>query len=202
MALARFNLHHRNRASCSRGWEFYLATTRATTRACEEASDGSWRRGDKVCIPYSAKMPGTLIVSPTSPLISMLSHMHNTSTMPPNVEFLYSTKAPLARKNNIHPQHILFLPRLTAITAERPGQFELTLFVTGDEYKKIKDPQALGWFHTRRIEEADLIHALGAERDETVVYICGPPGLTDELVEWFGKQEGMSSDRVFCEKWW
>lgn len=135
----------------------------------------------------------------------MLSHMHNTDTIPSQVEFLYSTCPPLTDKHNVKPSSILFLPRLTSIAEQHLSQVELTLFLTNKKYKKIKDPQALGWFHDRRMAEADWRHALGSDvgvREGTVVYVCGPPGMTDEVVEWFGRQEGMDRGRVFCEKWW
>jgi NAD(P)H-flavin reductase len=131
--------------------------------------------------------------------------MHNTETMPPEIEFLYSTKPQLTGKHNIKPSTILFLSRLTSIASKRPGQLELTLFLTNQKYKKIKDPQTLGWFHDRRIQEADLLHALGKDvslRAKTVCYVCGPPTMTDGVVGFLARQEGMSEERVFCEKWW
>ncbi|KIW02583.1 uncharacterized protein PV09_06033 [Verruconis gallopava] len=140
-----------------------------------------------------------------NPLISMLAHMHDTSSALPEIHFLYSTKPPLTEKQNIDPGKILFLSRLTEMAGQHPDRLDLTLFLTCREYKKIKDPQTLGWFHDRRIEETDLRHALGenvSERSGTVVYVCGPPKMTDEIVAWFGKQDGLSDERIFCEKWW
>ena len=56
----------------------------------------------------------------------------------------------------------------------------------------------------RRIEHGDLMQCLGPEegRSNTVVYVCGPPEMTDEFVEVFGKAAGMDERRVLCEKWW
>jgi NAD(P)H-flavin reductase len=125
--------------------------------------------------------------------------------MPLKVEFLYSTKPALTEKQNINPSAVLFLSRLTRIASERPNQFDLTLFVTNQEYQKIKDPQALGWFHDRRISEVDLLAALGLDvnmRAKTVCYVCGPPKMTDQTVAFLGRQGGMDMERVFCEKWW
>lgn len=58
--------------------------------------------------------------------------------------------------------------------------------------------------HSRRIAHEDLMEALGPVegRKGMVVYICGPPGMTDEFVEVMGGAEGMDGGRVFCEKWW
>jgi NAD(P)H-flavin reductase len=131
--------------------------------------------------------------------------MHSTNTTSPKVEFLYSTKPPLTDKHNIKPSSILFLSRLTEVASKRPDQVECTVFLTNQKYKKIKDPQALGWFHDRRIKEADLLHALGADLDvrrRTLCYVCGPPKMTDDIVSWFAQQEGLSTERVLCEKWW
>lgn len=48
------------------------------------------------------------------------------------------------------------------------------------------------------------MEALGPveKRKGVVVYICGPPGMTDEFVEVMGRAEGMDPTMVFCEKWW
>jgi NAD(P)H-flavin reductase len=56
----------------------------------------------------------------------------------------------------------------------------------------------------RRIIEKDLIDALGlvGERPETVCYICGVPGMTDEFVGKARRAEGMEGENVLFEKWW
>ena len=56
----------------------------------------------------------------------------------------------------------------------------------------------------RRITEEDLCDALGSisEREQAVAYVCGPPVMTDWAVERLRDAEGMSSERVLCEKWW
>jgi hypothetical protein len=55
-----------------------------------------------------------------------------------------------------------------------------------------------------RIRHEDLMEALGSEgkRADTVVYVCGPPAMTDEFVEVFKRAPGMEERRVLCEKWW
>lgn len=52
--------------------------------------------------------------------------------------------------------------------------------------------------------EAEAEADAGVERrmKETVVYVCGPAGMTDEFVEIVSGIEGMERERVFCEKWW
>jgi hypothetical protein len=57
---------------------------------------------------------------------------------------------------------------------------------------------------SRRIEYGDLLDCLGPEeeREKTVVYVCGPPAMTDEFVDVLWKAPGMENRRVLCEKWW
>ena len=38
--------------------------------------------------------------------------------------------------------------------------------------------------------------------NNSVVYICGPPAMTDEIVRRLKEEEGMEERRVLCEKWW
>ena len=42
----------------------------------------------------------------------------------------------------------------------------------------------------------------GKGREGTVCYVCGPQKMTDEVVEFLGRQVGMAPGRVLCEKWW
>ena len=58
--------------------------------------------------------------------------------------------------------------------------------------------------HHRRISHADLTTALGSlkERNGVVAYVCGPAKMTDEFVDVLSTAEGMTEDRVLCEKWW
>lgn len=41
-----------------------------------------------------------------------------------------------------------------------------------------------------------------ADRDSVVAYVCGPAGMTDEVVDVLSKAEGMEQGRVLCERWW
>lgn len=56
----------------------------------------------------------------------------------------------------------------------------------------------------RRFDEGDLIRTLGPvkERNGVVAYVCGPPPMTDYVVESLRKADGMDETRVLCEKWW
>lgn len=120
------------------------------------------------------------------------------------VKFLYSVKT---TSNNI--DEILFLPRLAKIFEEfhfgRQGRLEL--FVSNGEH--VGDARSLGLEYfigvtMGRVTEGGLVEALGPveERGDTVCYICGPPGMTDEFVEKARKAEGMREENVLFEKWW
>ena len=66
------------------------------------------------------------------------------------------------------------------------------------------DPE-IGMFEKfHRFMEGDLEEALGPveEREGVVVYVCGPPGMTDWAVAKLKGAVGMRSERVLCEKWW
>ena len=58
--------------------------------------------------------------------------------------------------------------------------------------------------HDRRITHEDLITALGPveERSGVVAYVCGPARMTDEFVDVLQRADGVSVERVLCEKWW
>ncbi|KAF2837808.1 ferredoxin reductase-like protein [Patellaria atrata CBS 101060] len=132
-----------------------------------------------------------------NPLISMVTHLHETDEMPPSVKFLYGTKS-----GSRGLDEILFVDRLQSIQKLRPGQFQLDLFLTGklpETQGKIRET-----LNSRRITSDDLISAIGdvAEREATVCYICGPPPMTDEFVAFLQDQEGIAKERVLCEKWW
>lgn len=136
-----------------------------------------------------------------NPLISMISHMHHANTMPSSVEFIYATK--------LADGQVLFADRLLHIASNRPEQLKLKFFLTkpGErDAEPFQDIRMAGLSVSpahRRLSSDDVLEALGdAQRDKTVCYVCGPPQMTDELVELLREQDGMSADRVLCEKWW
>ena len=131
----------------------------------------------------------------------------------PAVHFIYASRAP-------EPSHslseVLFLDRLQDLSKHLKDiarrQFALDVFLT--PYRKEGRQEQVhetdtsgrhGNFHRgRRFTHEDLLRALGPEggRQGTVVYVCGPPAMTDEVVDFMAGQQGMSSSRVMCEKWW
>lgn len=60
----------------------------------------------------------------------------------------------------------------------------------------------------RRMTREDILEAVGQtaeERHTALVYVCGPPDMTDDLVGWLEELEGFKEEdvkRVLCEKWW
>lgn len=131
----------------------------------------------------------------------MVSHLQQTKQMPRDVRFIYASRmhAPNGK--------ILFLSRLQAISTElSPGQFVLQLYLTGGaEHNPLGlEEDARIIVRKRRISHSDLLDALGGveDRSRVVCYVCGPPAMTDDFVTFLGNAEGMSKERVLCEKWW
>ncbi|PLN76393.1 hypothetical protein BDW42DRAFT_197196 [Aspergillus taichungensis] len=162
-----------------------------------------------------------------NPLISILSHLNNntnnTNHHHPhsyNIHILYSTKHP----PNTDLSQILFLPRLQQIIRSQSYShrlcISLDLFLTSpsssenptspasDAASSSSSPPSADEFHihNRRINESDLRTALASangrtEPAGTVCYVCGPPRMTDEMVDVLGGLLG-GQERVFYEKWW
>lgn len=145
-----------------------------------------------------------------NPLISIMSHLCRSPVRPAEIHFVYATKA----TPDLDPQKILFLTRLQdLVAAEADPKVTLSLFLTGTgDDGRIEHGKLPNRTFARRISEADLVRAIdgyqqniwGAEHDRkgTVAYVCGPPKMTDEFVGFLRKQDGMSEQRVLCEKWW
>lgn len=171
--------------------------------------------------------------------------------MPPVVRVLYSSKR--THDGNGNPEAVLFEDRIREITrsyeSARPEgghkdvqrgihdvvDMKFILFETthesgrrsGENVETKKDeekPSSSVKTVYRRIEERDLLDALGAgvgPRDDdvhradgnadrtdpdfdtnTVAYVCGPPLMTDAFVAFFKRAGRMDERRVLCEKWW
>ncbi|KAH7109061.1 hypothetical protein B0J11DRAFT_586667 [Dendryphion nanum] len=159
-----------------------------------------------------------------NPLIAILSHLRQHGNPPSEVSLFYSTKLPSADPES---SEVLFLPRIldayeTSASTEAEGlKGQLELFFTGSwenapvspnngllrslqSRDKAKYKRAIIEAQIGRIDEAALKRALGDhhQRQSSVFYVCGPPEMTDSIVEYLGKQDNVSPDRVLCEKWW
>ncbi|KAL6715648.1 hypothetical protein ACLMJK_006609 [Lecanora helva] len=146
---------------------------------------------------------------PGSPLISILTHLHQRPKQrPPALTFLYS-----ARKDPSGDlSSILFLDRLQRAFPRDKSlpNWSFELFVT-NTHPESRSAEAQETAATgarkipyRRLAKEDLLSALGPvnERNETVCYVCGPPGMTDWAVETIKDARGMDPQKVLCEKWW
>ena len=77
-----------------------------------------------------------------------------------------------------------------------------------DDQDQVGDPNL--WPSTaeascgKRIQWDEIQDAIGTpeERKSAVVYVCGPPNMTDEIVGRLKGEEMMPAERVYCEKWW
>lgn len=145
-----------------------------------------------------------------NPVMSMLSAMYGLGPgvvggMVKSVRVLYTT-----RKRD--GEEVLFYERIRTIAEAYEGSedidFRFVLHETGGEGASGADSHVGGTksveHKLRRIGHGDLLDCLGPreDRENTVVYVCGPPEMTDDFVEVFGKAEGMEQRRVLCEKWW
>lgn len=138
-----------------------------------------------------------------SPLMSIFSHLMQSSSRPKSIRFLYATRV---AGFPIKPAEILFLPRLMELagSAAVPGT-QLSLHVTGVSREDLAGVSGLPEETTTgRITDEMLEAALGnvADRAKTLCYVCGPPRMTDAIVEFLKSRRGMDERRVLCEKWW
>lgn len=137
-----------------------------------------------------------------SPLKSIISHLHQTATMPDEVWFLYTVRWPSQQKRL---DEILFYEELRAIAQAEGTRFKLHLFITDASSCDASDGSDSGHkVYARRISQLDLMTAVGPreQRESVVCYICGLPSMTDSFVKFLQEVEGMEKDRVLYEKWW
>ncbi|KAJ8065671.1 hypothetical protein OCU04_006343 [Sclerotinia nivalis] len=135
------------------------------------------------------------------------------------VKFLYSTKAPSPigegeEREERDRGEILFLPRLLSIFAARKN-WDFQLFITGDTHTNSNpstpNPPTTPTItpQTRRITASDIQLSLPTKdqnqkqnQKQTIIYICGPPLMTDKFISYIRDTEGMDEERVVCERWW
>lgn len=151
--------------------------------------------------------------------MSILSHLHQIpQEIPPSIKLIYSSRpGPTGSSGSI-----LFLSRIRRLFNEKgiSSVRSLELFYTsttssesefGSERNKASVPPKLGMASTHpqricfgRIAEEDLLSAVGPldKRGGTVAYVCGPPPMADWVAAKLKGFEGMSEERILCEKWW
>lgn len=151
-----------------------------------------------------------------NPLVSILSHLNSQplDTHPLNIHFLYSSRLPngvekSSKEANL--EQILFLSRLRNIvraqSQSKKLRISLHLFLTNlnsSQPESTRDPADLA-IHPRRINEDDLRSSItGTDGHmKTVAYICGPPHMTDEMIDRLKViLDDRDERRIFYEKWW
>lgn len=146
----------------------------------------------------------------------MLSHINNNepgTQRPDNIRILYTTRLPQHEKTTEQGlDQILFLPRLRQMVQSQKthqSRVSLDLFLTNLQPSAdlLSAPSDIV-IHSSRIRDGDLQSAIG-NRDsdpsskDTVCYVCGPPAMTDSIVERLKGMLGEGGEkRVFFEKWW
>lgn len=130
-----------------------------------------------------------------NPLISMVSFIAEEvkagrmKEVP--ITFLYSVK-----RVEEEDGKILFVDRLEGSEIREVLQ-ELKVEINITEKERMV-------FGNTRITEQQLIEALGEkdQRKHAVLYVCGPPNMTDKFVEIARPVEGMLEENILFEKWW
>jgi ferredoxin-NADP reductase len=141
-----------------------------------------------------------------NPFMSMVGVIGKAYGKSYHVTVLYSVKDP----GDHRLSSVLYLESLAKLFKVEWVKGELVLHLTSGE-KGTQSPddavELAGYqmkCRRRRITKEDLLSALGnvEEARSTVVYICGVPLMTDELVEVAQQAAGMDPKRVLCERWW
>ena len=118
---------------------------------------------------------------------------------------MYATKMPEGSDSRI-----LFLDRIQEfLFSDGLGnsQNSFNLYLTGSKSNSsssaMLDHPGAQLFE-RRFSPEDFLSLLPSthSRSGTVVYVCGPPEMTDEVIAFLKGLEGMVGDQVLCEKWW
>lgn len=163
-----------------------------------------------------------------NPLMSIVSHLAEgvegvdgeRSSCPYDVQFMYSTKVPpsppdsFGESSILDSEKILFMERLAAIFGREKVRGQMRMFLTGlgpgpaspRSESVLRCNEMDVPFKRRRMGLEDVAEALGpeAERGNVLVYVCGIPSMTDELVESLTSKSGLNlrPERVLCERWW
>ncbi|KAK3308743.1 uncharacterized protein B0T15DRAFT_117392 [Chaetomium strumarium] len=136
------------------------------------------------------------------------------------VRVLYSVKDPARRTNDDNGHgvvrkgaEILFLERIAELfRGSRRLRGGLQLFLTGSngdtsgdggDVVRCADGVEVP-FLCRRVAVRDVEEAVGCDKDDAVVYVCGVPAMTDEFVQALVSPDGFGMDqkRILFEKWW
>lgn len=137
-----------------------------------------------------------------NPLMSMLSYIAEEGGRGVgDVRFIYASKLPRSGKLS----DIVFLDRITTLFGEGKVKGEVKLYVTAAGNAVYQETTSINGAQVevqpRRLTMTDVEAAIGDREDRgTVVYVCGPPTMTDELVEKLAAV--VDPQRVLTERWW
>ncbi|KKO99244.1 AP-1 complex subunit gamma-1 [Trichoderma harzianum] len=165
------------------------------------------RVGGKFVFPPAGGAPKKVVFVAggvgVNPLMSMLSYIaEGNGQGVGDVRFIYASKLPRSGKLS----DIVFLDRITSLFGEDKVKGEVKLFVTAAGNAVSQETTAsingaLVEVRPRRLTMGDVEAAIGDREDQgTVVYVCGPPTMTDELVEKLAAV--VDPQRVLTERWW
>ena len=147
-----------------------------------------------------------------NPLVSMLGSLAGSSEVRRGVEvlFLYASKMPSSQSLN----DILFLKRICGWFGKTESELggkvrgQVRLYITGEHEPTAEGAREISNteidIHTRRLSADELVEVVQegqADRGSSLVYICGPPGMTDEFTEVL-TQAGVDEKMIMTEKWW
>lgn len=129
--------------------------------------------------------------------MSMVSHMHETDSMPKEVRFLYSTKVRSAHDVS----NVLCLPALLRLCSLRRGQFHLSTFLGGHPSRALMEAaEPRDRFEPRLLLDGDVIGAFAkAEPNSTVCYACGPSEMTDHIASLAQNSVGLDRANILSE---
>ncbi|UNI24457.1 hypothetical protein JDV02_010200 [Purpureocillium takamizusanense] len=151
-----------------------------------------------------------------NPLVSMLGALAETSQPPggdrdaPHVYVLYATKMPAS--GNL--SHVLFLERVARWFDEGRLRGLLRVYVTDGRGGARLPPEGACTLHGAQVEirhgrivEGQVRAMVGSQDPGTsLVYVCGPPTMTDQMVASLtSRAEGspiIDPGLVLTEKWW
>lgn len=173
-----------------------IATT-TTATAAETAAEAG------VVVKKVVFVAGGVGVNPLMSMLSFIAERGGDDGVP-DVRFLYASKLPQSG----HLADIVFLDRITRLFGEGRVRGEVKLYVTtaaGNTATVSQETRHINGARVevrpRRLTLADVEAAIGSEDHEgTVVYVCGPPTMTDELVEKLAAV--IDPRRVLTERWW
>ncbi|KAH7309438.1 hypothetical protein B0I35DRAFT_439962 [Stachybotrys elegans] len=162
--------------------------------------------GSFVCPPQGAELKdikrlvfiaGGVGINPLMSMLGTLAEMEQRSHL--TVDVLYATKVPRQGM-----RHVLFLERIAALFGEKGFRGQVRVYATGGGFD-IKDINCSGVeVKAGRPSLGEILNIVGEQTESTYVYVCGPPTMTDEIVEGLTNSDNgvLAPDRVLREKWW